>query len=112
MQQSREIPGVLTEASDALDLEDLQHFLMSRPPARAARYEFLPFRSGAGGRTWLAGLIDKVGTAKTVGSNILDSRWVTVGFTWDGLGALGVVETSVARFPEEISQGGEVRGSE
>jgi Dyp-type peroxidase family len=105
MQQSREIPGVLTEASDALDLEDLQHFLMSRPPARAARYEFLHFRSGAGGRTWLAGLIDKVGTAKTVGSNILDSRWVTVGFTWNGLGALGLDETSLASFPEEFRQG-------
>jgi len=37
----------------ALELEDIQHFLMSRPPARAARYEFLTFRSGAqhaGGR--------------------------------------------------------------
>jgi hypothetical protein len=27
----------------ALELEDIQHFLMSRPPARAARYEFLTF---------------------------------------------------------------------
>src|SRR6201997_4992386 len=105
MQQSREIPGVLTEASDALDLEDLQHFLMSRPPARAARYEFLHFRSGSGGCTWLAGLIDKVGTAKAVGSHIVDSRWVTVGFTWNGLRALGLDETSLATFPEEFRQG-------
>ena len=105
MQQSREIPGVLTEASDSLDLEDLQHFLMSRPPARVARYEFLHFRNGTGGRTWLAGLIDKVGTAKAVGANIVDSRWVTVGFTWNGLRALGLDETSLATFPEEFRQG-------
>jgi Dyp-type peroxidase family len=105
MQQSREISGVLTEASDSLDLEDLQHFLMSRPPARVARYEFLHFRNGTGGRTWLAGLIDKVGTAKAVGANIVDSRWVTVGFTWNGLRALGLDETSLATFPEEFRQG-------
>ena len=34
---------------------------MARPPALAARYEFLSFRQPAGGRAWLAGLIDKVG---------------------------------------------------
>lgn len=105
LQQSHEIPGVLTERSDSLDLEDLQHFLMSRPPARAARYEFLHFRSDRGGRTWLAGMIDKVGTAKVVGSSIVDSRWVTVGFTWNGLGALGLDGASLGTFPEEFRQG-------
>jgi len=39
-----------------LELEDIQHFLMSRPPARAARYEFLTFRSAVCGRAWLMGL--------------------------------------------------------
>src|SRR2546421_5298209 len=89
----------------ALELEDIQHFLMSRPPARAARYEFLTFRSPAYGRAWLMGLIDKVGTAKAVGSNQVDSRWVTIGFTWNGLQALGVDEASLATFPEEYRQG-------
>ena len=89
----------------ALELEDIQHFLMSRPPARAARYEFLTFRSPAYGRAWLMGLIDKVGTAKAVGSNKVDSRWVTIGFTWNGLQALGVDEASLATFPEEYRQG-------
>ena len=78
---------------------------MSRPPARAARYEFLTFRSAPGGRAWLTGLIDKVGTARAVGSSVLDSRWVTVGFTWYGLRALGVAEASLATFPEEFRQG-------
>jgi deferrochelatase/peroxidase EfeB len=89
----------------ALELEDIQHFLMSRPPARAARYEFLTIRSAAHGRAWLRGLIDKVGTAKAVGSNLVDSRWVTIGFTWNGLRALGVHEASLATFPEDFRQG-------
>jgi len=70
-----------------------------------ARYEFLHFRNERGGRAWLAGLIDKVGTAKKVGSSIVDSRWVTVGFTCNGLKALGVDAASLATFPEEFRQG-------
>ena len=88
-----------------LDLEDIQHFLMARPPALAARYEFLTFDSPSCGRSWLKGLIEEVGTAKVVGSNPLDSRWVTIGFTWDGLKALGVPEASLLTFPEEFRQG-------
>ena len=53
----------------------------------------------------LKGLIEEVGTAKVVGSNPLDSRWVTIGFTWDGLKALGVPEASLLTFPEEFRQG-------
>jgi deferrochelatase/peroxidase EfeB len=108
LQKSQEIPGVLTEATDqssSIDLEDLQHFLMSRPPARAARYEFLSFRTAKSGHAWLSGLIDKVGTAKAVGSNVVDSRWITIGFTWSGLRALDLGETSLATFPEEFRQG-------
>src|SRR5215831_7068843 len=107
-EQSSRIPGVLVEPAEgraSLDFEDIQHFLMSRPPARAARYEFLHFRREKGGRAWLAGLIDKVGTAKAVGSSIVDSRWVTVGFTWNGLKALGVDAASLGSFPEEFRQG-------
>jgi Dyp-type peroxidase family len=88
-----------------LEFDDIQHFLISRPPALAARYEFLTFRQPRGGRTWLTGLLDKVGTAKMVGSNQLDSRWVTVAFTWNGLRALGVDEASLSTFPEEFRQG-------
>jgi deferrochelatase/peroxidase EfeB len=89
----------------ALDVGDIQHFLMARTPALAARYEFLTFDSPSCGRSWLAGVIEKVGTAKGVGSSALDSRWVTIGFTWDGLRALGVPETSLLSFPEEFRQG-------
>jgi len=108
LEQLPGIPGVLIEPADgrsSLELDDIQHFLMSRPPARAARYEFLTFSSAAGGRAWLTGLIDKVGTAKTVGANVADARWVTVGFTWNGLRALGLSDASLATFPEEFRQG-------
>jgi Dyp-type peroxidase family len=94
---------MITES--ALEFEDIQHFLMTRPPALAARYEFLTFDSPRSGRSWLTGLMEKVGTAKGVGSSTLDSRWVTVGFTWTGLRALGVPESSLATFPEEFRQG-------
>lgn len=88
-----------------LEIDDVQHFLLTRTPALAARYEFLSFRRPDAGRAWLAGLIDKVGTGKSVGSASPDSRWVTLAFTWNGLSALGVDEASLATFPEEFRQG-------
>jgi Dyp-type peroxidase family len=50
-------------------------------------------------------MISKVGTASGVRSGEVDSRWVTLGFTWKGLRALGVNEDSLATFPEEFRQG-------
>jgi len=88
-----------------LDFEDIQHFLLTRTPALAARYEFLSFRSAEAGRTWLTDIVDKVGTARAVGAGPLDARWVTVAFTWNGLRALGVDEGMLATFPEEFKQG-------
>ncbi|HET9334232.1 MAG TPA: peroxidase [Gemmatimonadota bacterium] len=88
-----------------LEFDDIQHFLLTRTPALAARYEFLTFPDAGCGRAWLAGVLDKVGTGKSVGSERLDARWVTVAFTWNGLRALGVDEGSLATFPEEFRQG-------
>jgi Dyp-type peroxidase family len=89
-----------------LELDDIQHFLLTRPPATAARYAFLAFREASAGRRWLAGLIDKVGCGKSAPlTEVPDSRWVTIAFTWSGLRALGVNEPSLATFPEEFRQG-------
>jgi deferrochelatase/peroxidase EfeB len=88
-----------------LEIDDIQHFLISRPPALAARYEFLTFRNPASGRGWLKGILDKVGTAKNVSTQNQNSRWVTVGLTWSGLRTLGVDEAALATFPEEFRQG-------
>ena len=38
-----------------LEFDDIQHFLLTRAPALAARYEFLSFRDAAGGRAWVIG---------------------------------------------------------
>jgi Dyp-type peroxidase family len=89
-----------------LDRGDIQHFLAERPRALVARYEFLTFRRPESGRAWLAGLLDKVGSAEAVrAANETELRWVTVAFTWSGLRALGVDEASLATFPEEFRQG-------
>ena len=88
-----------------LDLDDIQHFLLTRTPALAARYEFLSFPDAGRGRAWLEGILEKVGTAHAVGGEPLDARWVTVAFTWNGLKALGLDEASLATFPPEFQQG-------
>ena len=88
-----------------LDLDDIQHFLLTRTPALAARYEFLSFPDAGRGRAWLEGILEKVGTARAVGGERLDARWVTVAFTWNGLRALGLDEASLATFPPEFQQG-------
>jgi Dyp-type peroxidase family len=89
-----------------LELDDIQHFLLTRPPAKAAHYAFGTFRDASQGRRWLAGLIDKVGcgtSASLLGPP--ESRWVTIAFTCNGLRALGVDDASLATFPEEFRQG-------
>ncbi len=96
----------MSDADDGpLELDDLQHFLLTRTPALAARYEFLSFHESAAGRRWLAGLIDKVGTAQAVGEASPDSRWVSIAFTWTGLRALGLDDAALATFPAEFREG-------
>jgi hypothetical protein len=88
-----------------LDLDDIQHFLLTRPHALAARYEFLSFASPEAGRAWLAGILDTVGNARAVTERRLDTRWVSRGIHLNGLRALGVDESSLATFPEEFREG-------
>src|SRR5512144_627811 len=89
-----------------LELDDIQHILLTRPPALTARYEFLSFRNAANARGWLAAFLKTVQSAATVRvSAETDTRWVTVAFTWTGLRALGVDEALLATFPEEFKQG-------
>ena len=99
----RQLPGA--GGPPTLEFDDIQHFLLHRSPALAARYEFLTFREAAGGRAWLKTINQKVSSAAVVKSGHSGSRWVTVAFTWNGLRALGVNEDALATFPEEFRQG-------
>ena len=89
-----------------LELDDIQHLLLTRAPALTARYEFLSFRDGAGGRAWVSAIKEKVHSAASMRASVdQDKRWVTAAFTWNGLRALGLDEASLASFPDEFKQG-------
>ncbi len=93
-------------APQMLELDDIQHILLTRTPALNGLYAFVSFRDAAGGQAWLTGLLDKVQSAAEVESTVASSkRWVTLAFTWSGLRALGVDDASLASFPEEFRQG-------
>ncbi len=76
---------------DMLELDDIQHILLTRTPAITGRYEFLTFDTHAGGRAWLSELLDLVQSAADAHA----TRWTRAGggsplaFTWTGLRALG-----------------------
>ena len=89
-----------------LEIDDIQHILLTRAPALTGRYEFLSFRDAAAGRAWLSAIKEKVHSVEAMRANVTgDKRWVTVAFTWNGLRALGLDEASLAAFPEEFRQG-------
>ena len=89
-----------------LELDDIQHILLTRAPALTGRYEFLSFREAAGGRAWLSAMKETVQSAAAMRASVeKDKRWVTMAFTWNGLRALGVDDASLATFPEEFKQG-------
>ena len=89
-----------------LEFDDIQHILLTRAPALTGRYEFLSFRQAAGGRKWLAAILETVQSAAAMRASIdKEKRWVTVAFTWNGMRALGVDDVSLSTFPEEFKQG-------
>ena len=75
-----------------LELEDIQHFLLTRPRAMAARYGFLSFRRPDDGRAWLAGIIDRVGSGRAMsgrrplgcamGHRRVHLEWSTRAWAW------------------------------
>ncbi|MGO9929545.1 MAG: Dyp-type peroxidase [Mycobacterium sp.] len=89
-----------------LELDDIQHILLTRTPAMTGRYEFLSLDNPAGGRAWLSELIPVVESAAMAPATMDNTkRWVTLAFTWNGLRALGVPQESLATFPEAFRQG-------
>src|SRR5215510_10779302 len=89
-----------------LEFDAIQYILLTRAPAITGRYEFLSFRNPGAGRAWLTAILETVHSVQQARASIKkDNRWVSVAFTWNGLRALGLDETSLATFPEEFKQG-------
>lgn len=89
-----------------LELDDIQHYLLTRPHATIAEYVFVSFKDAESGKNWIASLLETVGNAKTVmASSDTDMRWVSMAFTFNGLRILGLDEESLASFPEPFRQG-------
>ncbi|KUI39961.1 peroxidase [Mycobacterium sp. GA-1199] len=102
----------MMSTTDELELDDIQHILLTRTPAITGRYEFLTFDSPEGGRAWLTALLDKVQSAADVRATMdTSARWVTLAFTWHGLRALGVAGESLATFPDAFREGMAARAS-
>lgn len=89
-----------------LELDDIQHILLTRTPALTGRYEFLTFDDSSSGRAWLTELLDVVQSAADVRATVDNSqRWVTLAFTWTGLRALGVEQDALDTFPDAFREG-------
>ncbi|GAO43983.1 Dyp-type peroxidase [Flavihumibacter petaseus] len=89
-----------------LELEDIQHYLLTRPHATIAEYHFMTFSDAASGRRWINDLLHTIGNAKTVmAASDTDMRWVSMAFTANGLRKLGISETELATFSEPFLQG-------
>src|SRR5438132_2662200 len=89
-----------------LEFDDIQYILLTRTPSITGRYEFLSFRNPGAGRAWLSAILETMHSVQQARASIeKDNRWVSVAFTWNGLRALGVDESSLASFPEEFKQG-------
>ncbi|MCV7192607.1 Dyp-type peroxidase [Mycolicibacterium brumae] len=89
-----------------LELDDIQHILLTRTPAMTGRYEFLSFDDPVSARRWLGELLDRVQSAADARRTMDASRrWITLAFTWSGLRALGLDEESLDSFPDEFREG-------
>ena len=53
-----------------LEFDDIQYILLTRAPAITGRYEFLSFRNAAGGRAWLAAILETVHSVQQARASI------------------------------------------
>ena len=91
--------------TQALELDDIQHILLTRTPALTGRYVFLKFGSAEIGQAWLREILGTVRSAAAVDTSENKSSWVTVAFTWNGLKALGLDDEALDTFPDEFKHG-------
>lgn len=93
------------ETQVPLELDDIQSgALHPRPTPYAAHYTVLRIDDGRAGRQMLRQLLPAVGTT-SLSPDRDQQAWVSVGFSFQGLKALGVPQDSLGSFPEEFRQG-------
>ena len=89
-----------------LELDDIQHYLLTRPNAIIAQYNFISFKDPVPARKWIAEMINIIGSTKTVMEGLeTDMRWVNLAFTYNGFKKLGLDEDSLSTFPEAFKEG-------
>lgn len=93
-----------------LDLSDIQGNIVngySRYGYPVARYLFLRLSQEAEGRQFISALASEITTAAAFAQQQEDFRPTTtnIGFTYEGLKALGVSDKTLHSFPEDFSMG-------
>src|SRR5216684_1714974 len=104
-------PTILANAVPALDVSDIQAtVLRPRPSPYQGEYFIVRIDDAAQGREMLRRLIPHVAPADDWWVPTLPG-WLAVAFTFQGLKALGVPQTSLDSFPQEFREGMAARAS-
>lgn len=92
----------LTAADLKHNLHDIQDNVVSPILMRYGRHVFLEFTDGAKARAWLRTMFDRVNARHEEHGTRFT---VNIGFTWEGLKALGLSQRSLDSFPEAFRVG-------
>jgi Dyp-type peroxidase family len=92
----------LTSADLKNNLQDIQHNVVAPILMRYGRHIFLKFDDGAKARTWLRNMFKRVNAEQQAHGTCFT---VNVGFTYQGLQALGLSRGSLDSFPEAFRVG-------
>jgi Dyp-type peroxidase family len=110
-----------TNATTALDLNDIQGNILAGFNKDFAAFIGIQFPTAQAGRAWLAALTPQIATVAEVSAfntafrgvatrngssqTSLTATWLNVAFTYPGLSSLAVTATELAEFPTEFGDG-------
>lgn len=99
-------PDAVPVQSPKIEVADVQGLVArSYKPLAQAFYVPVTFTGGAdGARRWVGGLASRV-TAASVATKALKERAINVAFTYDGVQALGLDQTTLGTFSREFREG-------
>lgn len=99
----------LTSADLKKNLHDIQDNVVTPILMRYGRHLFLKFVDGAKGRTWLRKMFDRVNSMQEERGTRFT---VNIGFTYEGLKALGLSQDSLESFPDAFRAGMRARATQ